>query len=243
MGPTRLLAAALLHMRQPWHPLTIHLRSTCHPQSLDQNQETKTPTLRQPPPTVYSALTRLAPSPLMVSLFFVFVVCFFLSSTSQPSRVLVIIHECRRPEYFGVICGHSLCRVLAKNFGYKFCLIQSPSVCPVFGCATKPGTHSLGRVLANNFGYKFCVTHRPSAHGNCSNPLPPLYRFRSMSWALLQQPSLYGTCSNPLLPPLLGYLLRIKFFFLFSASCYKRPDREGDHCNPSHNPEILASPA
>jgi len=38
-----------------------------------------------------------------------FVVCFFLSSTSQPSRVLVIIRECQRAEYFGVICGHSLC--------------------------------------------------------------------------------------------------------------------------------------
>ena len=39
-----------------------------------------------------------------------------------------------------------------------------------------------------------------------------------MSWALLQQPSLYGTCSNPLLPPLLGYLLRIKIF-----SCFRPP--------------------
>jgi hypothetical protein len=120
MGPTRLLAAALLHMRQPWHPLTIHLRSTCHPQSLDQNQETKTPTLRQPPPTVYSALTRLAPSPIMVSLFFVFVVCFFSLPHHSPVESWLSYTSADGPnilESFAVIrSAESWRKILDTNF-------------------------------------------------------------------------------------------------------------------------------
>ena len=149
------------------------------------------------------------------------------------------------------------------------CDPQSPSVCPVFGFATNPGTYSLGRVLAKNFGYKFCVTHRVRPFV-LFLVLPPHQELSTITGSPapavcareLQQPPatailiLLDVLGSPATAVFVRALRQpiapapfwlpasdTNFFSFFRPPATGAPDREGDHCNPGHNPEILASPA